>query len=61
MHLYALSLQRSSAVACAVAGSFSGPKETEIVVSHGKAIELLRADAGGSHTSTLATGGATQL
>jgi splicing factor 3B subunit 3 len=47
MHLYALTLQRSSAVGCAVAGSFSGPKEQEIVVSHGKAIELLRADAGG--------------
>ena len=47
MHLYQLTLQRSSAVTCAVAGNFSGPQEQEVVVSHGKAIELLRADAGG--------------
>ena len=44
MHLYQLTLQRSNGIGCAVQGHFSGPREPEMVVSHGKAIELLRAD-----------------
>jgi len=47
MHLYQLTLQRSNAITCAVQGSFSSPNEQEVVVSHGKSIELLRPDAGG--------------
>jgi splicing factor 3B subunit 3 len=47
MHLYNLTLQKSNAVTCAVHGSFSSPKEQEVVVSHGQAIELLRPDADG--------------
>lgn len=47
MHLYQLTLQRSNGIGCAVQGHFSGPREPEMVVSHGKAIELLRADEGG--------------
>jgi len=47
MHLYQLTLQRSNAINCAVQGNFSSPQEHEMVVSHGKAIELLRPDASG--------------
>ena len=47
MHLYQLTLQRSNAINCAVHGSFSSPNVAEIVVAHGKAIELLRPDADG--------------
>ena len=36
MYLYQLTLQRSSAICCAVHGNFSSPKEQEIVVSHGE-------------------------
>jgi hypothetical protein len=47
MYLYGLTLQRSAAINCVVYGNFSGPKLHEIVVAHGKSIELLRPDAGG--------------
>jgi splicing factor 3B subunit 3 len=47
MFLYGLTLQRSAAINCVAYGNFSGPKLHEIVVAHGKCIELLRPDAGG--------------
>jgi len=47
MHMYALTLQRSAAINCVAYGNFSGPKLHEIVVAHGKSIELLRPDAAG--------------
>jgi len=47
MHLYALTLQKSAAINSVAYGNFSGPKMHEIVVSHGKSIELLRPDSGG--------------
>lgn len=47
MHLYSLSLQKSSAIAKAVYGNFSSPKAHEFVVSRGKLLELLRPDTEG--------------
>ncbi|XP_065676216.1 splicing factor 3B subunit 3 isoform X2 [Hydra vulgaris] len=44
MHLYQLTLQRSSAIYNAVHGNFSGTKLQEIAVSRGKVLELLRPD-----------------
>jgi len=44
MHLYSLTLQRCTAINCAVFGNFSGPKQHEIVVARGKYLELLRPD-----------------
>lgn len=52
MHLYNLTLQPPSAVTQAIAGSFSGARHQEIIVSHGTQLELLRVD---SHTSKLTT------
>ena len=44
MHLYALTLQRASAIHHAIHGNFSGTKQQEIVVSRGKILELFRPD-----------------
>lgn len=44
MHLYALTLQKPTAVNKAIYGNFSGSKAQEIVVSRGKFLELLRPD-----------------
>ena len=44
MHLYALTLQKASAINHAIHGNFSGSKQQEIVISRGKIIELLRPD-----------------
>ena len=44
MHLYNLTLQKASAIYCAVHGNFSGTKVQEIVVSRGKVLEILRPD-----------------
>lgn len=44
MHLYSLSLQRSTAITHAVHGSFSGTKQQEIALSRGKILELVRPD-----------------
>eukprot|EP00923_Selenidium_pygospionis_P001039 GHVN01001572.1.p1 GENE.GHVN01001572.1~~GHVN01001572.1.p1 ORF type:complete len:1229 (+),score=96.51 GHVN01001572.1:8231-11917(+) len=41
-HLYSLTLQKATAICEAIQGSFSQPKTTEIVVSKGKILELLR-------------------
>ena len=53
MHLYGLTLQRSAAINSVAYGNFSGAKLHEIVVAHGKSIELLRPDAQGKVGPTL--------
>eukprot|EP00992_Anisonema_acinus_P013135 TRINITY_DN8566_c0_g1_i3.p1 TRINITY_DN8566_c0_g1~~TRINITY_DN8566_c0_g1_i3.p1 ORF type:complete len:1206 (+),score=374.60 TRINITY_DN8566_c0_g1_i3:30-3647(+) len=52
MHLYNLTLQKSTAITCAVAGSFSAAKLQEIAVGRGKYLELLKPDENG-HLTTL--------
>ncbi|KAG8462236.1 hypothetical protein KFE25_012056 [Diacronema lutheri] len=47
MHLYALTLQRATAITAAIHGNFSAPKVQEIVVARGKLLELLRPDDAG--------------
>eukprot|EP00960_Hanusia_phi_P004012 117927-Hanusia_phi.AAC.2 len=47
MHLYSLTLQRPSAITHAVRGNFSGRGNDEIVVAHGRCIELLQIDEQG--------------
>lgn len=47
MHLYALTLQRGTAITAAIHGNFSAPKQQEIVVARGKILELLRPDEAG--------------
>ena len=47
MFLYALTLQRSGAITCTAYGNFSAPKQHEIVISHGKTLELIRPDQNG--------------
>jgi splicing factor 3B subunit 3 len=53
MHLYNLTLQRSSAITHAVHGNFSGTKSQEIMVSRGKSLELLRPDPNTGKVHTL--------
>ena len=40
--LYSLTLSKASGIQQAIYGNFSGPRQQEIVVSHGKVLELLR-------------------
>jgi hypothetical protein len=42
MFLYNLTLQRSTAITCTAYGNFSAAKQHEIVVSHGKTLEMLK-------------------
>ena len=44
MFLYNLTLEKASAINCAVYGNFSAPKAQEIAVARGKILELLRPD-----------------
>ena len=44
MHLYALTLQKPTAINKAIFGSFSGPKAQELIVARGRILELLRPD-----------------
>ena len=44
MHLYALTLQKPTAINKAIYGSFSGPKAQELIVARGRILELLRPD-----------------
>ncbi|GAB5371141.1 hypothetical protein AAMO2058_001554100 [Amorphochlora amoebiformis] len=53
MHLYGLTLQKSTAITSAVYGNFSAPKAQEIVVARGKILELLRPDDTGKVMSIL--------
>ena len=45
MHLYSLTLQKSSCITQAIHGNFSGTKQQEIIVARGKSVEILRPDA----------------
>eukprot|EP01012_Entosiphon_sulcatum_P002881 TRINITY_DN10726_c1_g3_i1.p2 TRINITY_DN10726_c1_g3~~TRINITY_DN10726_c1_g3_i1.p2 ORF type:complete len:1220 (-),score=308.30 TRINITY_DN10726_c1_g3_i1:801-4439(-) len=54
MHLYNLTLQKPSAITCAIYGSFTAPKMQEIVVARGAVLELLRPDENG-HMVTICT------
>eukprot|EP00756_Hemistasia_phaeocysticola_P054666 Hpha_TRINITY_DN30578_c0_g1::TRINITY_DN30578_c0_g1_i1::g.193750::m.193750/K12830/SF3B3, SAP130, RSE1; splicing factor 3B subunit 3 len=42
MHLYNITLERPGAVVCSCYGSFSAPKQQELVVGRGSCVELLR-------------------
>lgn len=54
MHLYALTLQRSSAITAAVFGNFSAPRQQELAVARGKVIELMRPNANGKVLTVVA-------
>ena len=57
MHLYNLTLQRSTGITHSVHGNFSGSsKLQEIVVSRGKTLELLRPDTNTGKVHTVLTG-----
>ena len=47
MFLYHLTLQRPGGISQAVTGSFSAPKQQELVVARGDVLELLRPDESG--------------
>ena len=47
MYLYNLTLSRPGAVQQVVGGSFSAPKQQELVVARGDVLELLRPDESG--------------
>ena len=51
MHLYALTLQKGTAITCTAYGNFSAPKMHEVAASHGKVLELLRPDTNGKMQS----------
>lgn len=55
MYLYSLTLQKAGGIQQAVYGSFSAPKAQEIVVSHGKSLELLSPDSEGRLVSLFYT------
>jgi splicing factor 3B subunit 3 len=44
LYLYNLTLQKPQAITNSVYGNFSAPKAQEILVSHGRTLELLRPD-----------------
>jgi hypothetical protein len=44
MHLYNLTLQKATGICQAITGSFSAPKEVEIVISRGNLLELYNID-----------------
>ena len=53
MHLLALTLQKPTAISCAIYGNFTAPKAQEIVVARGHVLELLRPDDNGKIQSIL--------
>jgi len=55
MYLYNLTLQRPTAVFQSISGNFSGTKVVEILLNHGRALELLRYDEDGKIESMLYT------
>ena len=55
MHLYALTLQKSSGITSALYGNFSGPKQQELIVARGKILELMRPDDNGKVQTVFAT------
>ncbi|GKA93588.1 spliceosome-associated protein 130 A, partial [Tanacetum coccineum] len=53
MHLYNLTLQKPTGIACAITGTFSSSGSQELVVARGKLLELLRLDKHGSMQTIL--------
>jgi len=53
MYLYNLTLQRATGITTAIHGNFSGSKIQEILISHGKSLELLRPDPNTGKVHTL--------
>jgi hypothetical protein len=56
MFLYHLTLQRPGGISQAVVGSFSAPKQQELVVARGDVLELLRPDESGKVQTVLRRG-----
>ena len=52
LRLYHLTLERGGSVSCTTHGSFSGPKQHEVVCGRGTCLELLSVSATGAVTST---------
>jgi hypothetical protein len=44
MYLYNLTLQKATGISAAITGSFSAPKQAEIVISRGNILELYNVD-----------------
>ncbi|EFA76732.1 CPSF domain-containing protein [Heterostelium album PN500] len=56
MYLYNLTIQKPTSIYHSIVGNFSGTKQIEILVSHGRSLELLRPDeTNGKITSVLYT------
>ena len=55
MHLYSVTLQKSSGITAAVYGSFSAPRSHELVVARGKVLDLMRPDDNGKIQSVHAS------
>ena len=56
MHLYSLTLQKSSAITAAVHGNFSAPRQQELIlVRGGKVLELARPDENGKVQTVCST------
>ena len=53
MHLYNLTLQKATGVTHACHGNFSGGKAQEVLLSHGKSLELVRPDPNTGKVHTL--------
>lgn len=53
MYLYNLTLQRATGIQSAIHGNFSGSKIQEILISHGKSLELVRPDPNTGKVHTL--------
>lgn len=53
MYLYNLTLQRATGITQAIHGNFSGTKVQEILISHGKSLELVRPDANTGKVHTI--------
>jgi splicing factor 3B subunit 3 len=53
MYLYNLTLQRATGITHAIHGNFSGSKIQEILIAHGKSLELVRPDPNTGKVHTL--------
>lgn len=53
MYLYNVTLQRATGITHAIHGNFSGSKIQEILISHGKSLELVRPDPNTGKVLTL--------
>lgn len=53
MHLYNLTLQRSTNISIAVHGNFAGTKQQEIALAKGRILELVRPDPNTGKVYTL--------